>query len=172
MEAQRNTTPPPPPPPPPSSTALQTDDGQLPLDVSLTIQCDGSFQEDIQKAGLGVIVSDPNGHIIDGRAGSFFCRTPSVAEAFAVLNTVKLAQNLNMQVLIKSDCREVIDALSKPLEECPWEITAIIADIVEITQGWPQIKIKHCRRTEVSQAHRIANLVRVGLLLPNWLANM
>ncbi|CAN1187161.1 hypothetical protein LINPERHAP2_LOCUS38573 [Linum perenne] len=142
------------------------------MDVSLTIQCDGSFQVDIQKAGLGVIVSDSNGHNIDGRAGFFFCRTPSVAEAFAVLNAAQMAQNLNTRVLIKSDCHEVTEAISKPLEECPWEITAIIADIVQITQSYPHITIKHCRRTEVSQAHKIANLVRVGLLLPNWLANM
>ncbi|CAN1168566.1 hypothetical protein LINPERHAP2_LOCUS27882, partial [Linum perenne] len=121
---------------------------------------------------LGVIVSDSNGHNIDGRAGSFFCRTPSVAEAFAVLNAVNMAQNMNTQVLIKSDCREVTEALSRPLDECPWEIVAIVADIVQITKGCPHIRIKHCRRSEVSQAHKIANLVRVGLLLPNWLANM
>ncbi|CAN1269326.1 LINE-1 retrotransposable element ORF2 protein [Linum perenne] len=142
----------------------------LSMNVPWTIQCDGSYQEDIHKAGIGVIAFDSEGHAFDGRAGSLFCRTPSVAEAYAVLAAVQMAKEMGREVQIMSDCIEVTNAVQCPQEDWPWEIGAIIADITIILQEHPNISVIHCRRTGVSKAHEIANRARQGSLFQNWLA--
>ncbi|CAN1170982.1 hypothetical protein LINPERHAP2_LOCUS29301, partial [Linum perenne] len=139
---------------------------------SLFFVVDGSFQEDIQTAGVGVIVFDSEGHAIDGRAGQLFCRTPSVAEAYAVLTAVQVARDMNMQVVVKTDCLEVVQAMKAPRDERPWEIAAVIANIDAIIQMNPHIMVVHCKRTEISRAHDVANRARLGTLVPNWCANM
>ncbi|CAN1162854.1 hypothetical protein LINPERHAP2_LOCUS24702 [Linum perenne] len=142
------------------------------MNVPWTIQCDGSFEEGIQKAGVGIILFDSEGHTIDGRAGSLFCRTPSVAEAVAVLMAVQLANDTGGHVRVLSDCVEVVNAIKAPPDDWPWEIGAIIADIMTILQSNENIVVNHCRRTEVSLAHNTANRARLGILLPNWIANL
>ncbi|CAN0913051.1 hypothetical protein LINGRAPRIM_LOCUS315 [Linum grandiflorum] len=52
--------------------------------VHRRLLCDGSFQEDIHKAGIGAISVNPEGHVVDGVVGNFFCRTPIIGEARAV----------------------------------------------------------------------------------------
>ncbi|CAN1189079.1 hypothetical protein LINPERHAP2_LOCUS39703 [Linum perenne] len=142
------------------------------MNVPWTIQCDGSFQADSHRAGLGVVAINSEGHAADGRAGAFFCRTPCVAEAYAVLTAARMASDLGGQVVIKSDCLEVVNAVRGPPEERPWEIGAIIADIDSILQTNPGVHLTHCQRNEVAMAHNTANKARLEILLPNWLANM
>ncbi|CAN1296474.1 Putative ribonuclease H protein At1g65750 [Linum perenne] len=156
----------------PDSGTINNPSVPLPTNVSWTIQCDGSFQEGIQKAGVGIILFDSEGHAIDGRAGSFFCRTPSVAEAVAVSIAVQMANETGRQVQILSDCLEVVNALKAPADEWPWEIGAIIADIMTVLQGNNNISVNHCRRSGLRAAHNTANQARLGFLLPNWVANL
>ncbi|CAN1142947.1 hypothetical protein LINPERHAP2_LOCUS13355, partial [Linum perenne] len=134
--------------------------------------CDGSFQDDVQKAGIGVIMFNSEGHAIDGVAGSFFCRAPIVAEAYALLSAVRLACRENLSAIILSDCQQLTSALRGHHSSWPWECSAIIADIVLLLSSNPCIEVSHCRRTEVKLADNVANLARRGILLPGWLSAM
>ncbi|CAN1134540.1 hypothetical protein LINPERHAP2_LOCUS8324 [Linum perenne] len=115
---------------------------------------------------------DSDGHIIDGTAGSFFCRTPGVAEAYAILTAAQLARREDEPITIKSDCLEVIKAISSPRRDWPWEYAPIIADITHFIQQATGISIVKGSRAEVSRAHDIANRARLGTLLPNWMCNL
>ncbi|CAN1829772.1 LINE-1 retrotransposable element ORF2 protein [Linum perenne] len=144
----------------------------LPTNSCKEILCDGSFEKDTQKAGLGVIMMNSDGHKIDGMAGSFFCRTPGVAEAYAILAAVRMASREGEHIIVKSDCLEVINTLNTQRPEWPWEYEAIVADIKDLLHRFPMISVRHCRRAEVRIAHNIANQARMGILLPNWLTDL
>ncbi|CAN1172335.1 hypothetical protein LINPERHAP2_LOCUS30110 [Linum perenne] len=101
-----------------------------------------------------------------------FCKTPSVGEAYVVLDVVKMVREFEGQVLVKSDCLEVVNALRDLQANWPWEHAAVLADILHILQRNPGISITHYRRTEVTKAHNIANQARLGTLLPNWMENI
>ncbi|CAN1173059.1 hypothetical protein LINPERHAP2_LOCUS30440 [Linum perenne] len=111
---------------------------------------------------------DSDGHKIDGTVGFFFCRTPGVAEAYAILAAVRMASRESEPITIKSDCLEVINTLETQRSEWPWEYEAIIADIKTLLQNSPMVSILHCRRAEISIAHNLANQARMGLLSPGW----
>ncbi|CAN1182130.1 hypothetical protein LINPERPRIM_LOCUS40687 [Linum perenne] len=83
-----------------------------------------------------------------------------------------MAINLDRTVMIKSDCVEVVNAVNGQETEWPWEFSAIAADIVGILRNHTNVRVIHCRRAEVTQAHNNANRARLGLLMPNWLANL
>ncbi|CAN1325525.1 LINE-1 reverse transcriptase homolog [Linum perenne] len=155
----------------PSPSTINEGSDPLPTSHRKVILCDGSFQQDVQKAGIGVVMFASEGHKIDGTAGHFFCRTPGVAEAYAILAAARMASRENEHVIIKSDCLEVINALATR-SEWPWEYAAIIDDIRTILQSTTMISVTHCKRSEIGVAHNIANRARMGLLLPNWLAEL
>ncbi|CAN1744197.1 LINE-1 retrotransposable element ORF2 protein [Linum perenne] len=53
---------------------------QPPVFFRRKLTCDGSFVDDIQKAGYAVIVFNDEGQVVDGRADTFFCRAAIVAK--------------------------------------------------------------------------------------------
>ncbi|CAN1140139.1 Putative ribonuclease H protein At1g65750 [Linum perenne] len=90
---------------------------------SLTIHCDGSFLHDSQKAAYGMVISNSAGQIVDGKAGTFFCDSPRVSEAKALLEATKMAKSINSNGLfiIFSDCQELVSAINGPKHRWPWE---------------------------------------------------
>ncbi|CAN1153485.1 hypothetical protein LINPERHAP2_LOCUS19438 [Linum perenne] len=112
------------------------------------------------------------GHKLDEMAGSFFCRTLGVAEAYAILAAVRMASREGEPIIIKSDCLEVINTLNTQRLDWPWEYEAIVADIKDLLQRHPMISVTYCRRAEVRIAHNVANLARLGRLMPNWLFDL
>ncbi|CAN0884849.1 hypothetical protein LINGRAHAP2_LOCUS14962 [Linum grandiflorum] len=114
--------------------------------------CDGSFRQDIQREGIGVISLNPKGQDVDGVAGQFFCRTSNVAEAKVVYAACILATREGGKADVWSNCKEVVDACHSSLEECPWECAGIVAAVQEIMKANPCIEVHHCLRQHVAAA--------------------
>ncbi|CAN1140827.1 Putative ribonuclease H protein At1g65750 [Linum perenne] len=156
---------------PPIGTTQQihSSSNQPPSNDHRTLLCDGSFLGTTQKAGFCAVLLSTNGNVIDGKAGSFFCRTSICAEATALLNAVNLALLYPYPTVIFSDCRVVVEALRSPHHQWPWECEATLAYISDtlLTAHW--IEIQHCRRQFVHKVDRVAKLSRDNLLPPNWM---
>ncbi|CAN0873221.1 hypothetical protein LINGRAHAP2_LOCUS10320 [Linum grandiflorum] len=123
--------------------------------VHRRLLCDGSFQKDIQKTGIGVISVNPEGHVLDEVAGHFCCRTSIVAKARAVYTACVIAAREGGRTDIWSDCREVVVACNAAPCEWPWECAAVIAAVHEVLDGHPLIQVRHCpmRYVAVLQRH-------------------
>ncbi|CAN1231391.1 hypothetical protein LINPERPRIM_LOCUS3430, partial [Linum perenne] len=123
-----------------------------------------------QKAGYGVIISNPNGQVLDGKAGSFYCSSSIVSEARALFHATQAASAYQHGVTIHSDCLNVISAINGPKHRWSWECLGYLGKIESIRQDHPDIRFIHISRNSNTRADEIARKARLGLLIPNWLA--
>ncbi|CAN1762563.1 Putative ribonuclease H protein At1g65750, partial [Linum perenne] len=130
--------------------------------------CDGSFKGEIQEAGVGIIVVNPEGRIVDGVACHLLCRDSIVAEAYAVLIACKLATRGGVEAEVWSDCRQVARACVDTEEVSPWECSTIVEEIRELLMRTPLVSIVNCERRRVAVADNIAKKARDGRLEINW----
>ncbi|CAN1298417.1 hypothetical protein LINPERPRIM_LOCUS23823 [Linum perenne] len=72
----------------------------------LVIHCDISFLNDSQKVAYKVIISNPDGQITYGRAGTFYCFSPIISKARALFESTKYAANAPLRSTIFFDCKE------------------------------------------------------------------
>ncbi|CAN1144888.1 hypothetical protein LINPERPRIM_LOCUS16881 [Linum perenne] len=112
---------------------------------------------------------DANGNVIDGRAGSFVCRSPVCAEAITLLHVVNLDKQDTSPITIFSDYATVCESLRKPPDSWPWECEATLASIINVLESVNWITIQQCKRQFVSKAVLVARLARDNNLLLIWL---
>ncbi|CAN1853334.1 hypothetical protein LINPERHAP1_LOCUS40999 [Linum perenne] len=115
-------------------------------------------------------MTNAQGRILDGRAGSVFCRSPIGAEAEAVLAAVEMASTDNCGTTIFTDSQIIVQSLSKPHDQWPWEIAATVAKIHYVMERSQNVRIEKVRRSEVQLADRVAKMMRDGILPMNWLS--
>ncbi|CAN1318107.1 LINE-1 retrotransposable element ORF2 protein [Linum perenne] len=154
-----------------ATTNLQQAD-QMPRSHEWRFLCDGSYKEDVQKAGIGVISVNPEGRVVDGVAHRILCRRPIVAEAYAVLTACRLAARERVRSEIWSDCQQVVRACCATDDDGPWECSAIVAEVKNIINSSPWISLVNCRRDQVAIADGIARRVREERLDPHWLSQL
>ncbi|CAL1409358.1 unnamed protein product [Linum trigynum] len=133
--------------------------------------CDGAFRSDIQKASIVIIIKDAHGKIYDGRAEKIHYRAFATAEAFAILEVVKLAAQEENAILIISNCKCVVDAIGKPLEECPIGFEASMAAIQGLLNESDWCNVAFQSRSVVKEADFKAKKACNNTLLPDWIAS-
>ncbi|CAN1152727.1 hypothetical protein LINPERPRIM_LOCUS29110 [Linum perenne] len=143
---------------------------QTPMIYPRKIVCDGAFKDNIRKGAYGVVMTDAEGRILDGRARSFFCRSPLGAEAEALLAAVELAGDNNCGTVILTDSQILYTSLYNPQDQWPWEIAATLARIHYALARTHNTTIMKADRSEVQQADHIARLMRDDVLPTNWLS--
>ncbi|CAL1371095.1 unnamed protein product [Linum trigynum] len=89
------------PPPPNQPRAIRSHLLPPPSNPNLVIHCDGLFLHDSQKATYGIVVFDSHGDICDGKADTILCSSPIEAEAKALLEAVRYAQDKATPCLIR-----------------------------------------------------------------------
>ncbi|CAL1385758.1 unnamed protein product [Linum trigynum] len=67
--------------------------------------CDGSFISDSSPASYGITIANSQGHVYDGKTETFLCSHPIQAEAFGLLNAIRVASQDNIPTCISTDCR-------------------------------------------------------------------
>ncbi|CAN1185218.1 hypothetical protein LINPERPRIM_LOCUS39099 [Linum perenne] len=115
-------------------------------------------------------MTDAQGRILDGRAGSFFCRSPIGAEAEALLAAVEMAGTDNSGTTILTDSQILFQSLFTPHDQWPWEIAATVARIHIALERTQNVEIRKAERSEVQRADRVARMMRDGVLPTDWLS--
>ncbi|CAN1844822.1 hypothetical protein LINPERHAP1_LOCUS37605 [Linum perenne] len=133
------------------------------------IHCDGSFLNESQKAGYDIVVSNAEGKVTDGRAGTFHCSYALVAEAKAIYEAAHLAESSDQVTTIFSDCLNLVNAIRGPKSRWPWECFGLLGEITIILQSRPNIQLSFISRRLNARADLVARNVRSGSLLPNWI---
>ncbi|CAN1791002.1 hypothetical protein LINPERHAP1_LOCUS19079 [Linum perenne] len=114
-------------------------------------------------------MTNTEGRILDGRAGSFFCRSPIGAEAEGLLAAVELAGTDPCGTVIFTDSQTVHRCLFTRHDQWPWEIASTIAKIHHALAAARNVTVMKVDRSEVVLADRVAKMMRDGILQANWL---
>ncbi|CAN1250765.1 Putative ribonuclease H protein At1g65750 [Linum perenne] len=133
------------------------------------IFCDGSFDQNSSEAGYGVVMKNPHGAVIDGRAGKFTCSSAMVAEAKALLEACKLATTSPSHSIISSDCQGLTLALRGPESEWPWECFAWLLAMKAILLAHDRISLTFIPRRQNKTADKVAKWARQDILPYNWI---
>ncbi|CAN1130941.1 hypothetical protein LINPERHAP2_LOCUS6125 [Linum perenne] len=81
--------------------------------------CDGSFSQNLPRAGYGIIIKDPHGVVVAGYEGTLVCSSPIVAEAQALLLSIRMAVGSGEETSVKTDCLDLVSALKNSSASWP-----------------------------------------------------
>ncbi|CAN1335631.1 hypothetical protein LINPERPRIM_LOCUS36833 [Linum perenne] len=139
----------------------------LPRIYDKVILCDASFKSDVRKAGIGIIVKNAEGQIVDDLVENIPCRNPISAEAAALSIAASLASSFQGRACIISDCKTLVEALSKNQTEWPISCSATIASIRKLMNS-SGCHIIFRRRTETLEADWLARSSCNNTLPRDW----
>ncbi|CAN1148077.1 hypothetical protein LINPERHAP2_LOCUS16250 [Linum perenne] len=124
--------------------------------------------KDSQEAAFGVVMTNNQGQVCDGRSGTFFCSSAIAAEAQAIKEAVVLAASRQVTTGIYTDCQTLVDVLTKD-QSTPWDCTSNIAIIRQTLQTCPWISIEFTPRSLNFKADWLAKAARQNSIPDNWL---
>ncbi|CAL1373914.1 unnamed protein product [Linum trigynum] len=160
------------PPPVPSFTQPRNIPPQScppPLYPQKRIFCDGSFDHMTQEAAFGVVITNSNGQICDGKAGRISCSSPIEAEAHAILEVCHCALENPSPSVIMSDGKIRVDALNGEPADWPWRCYAALSSISRILHLSTGISVSFTSRQNNKCADWVARNCRLNGLHPEWL---
>ncbi|KAM5561039.1 hypothetical protein ABKV19_021911 [Rosa sericea] len=145
----------PPPPPPPFPFAK--------------VNVDGAWDDSSHKSGMGIIIRNHRGFSIAGASLHGIHNSVIEVEADAVVKGLQLAAHLKIQnILLESDCQEVIRALEDP-KLCPnWRISPMIDKVNHLKPLFNGIKWFWIPRQANRVADAAAKLAKLRLCSQDW----
>ncbi|CAN1152736.1 hypothetical protein LINPERHAP2_LOCUS18947, partial [Linum perenne] len=102
--------------------------------------CDGSFSQNLPRAGYEIIIKDPHGAAVAGYASTLVCSSPIVAEEKALLIGINMTIFWGEETIVKSDCVDLVDALRKPPSSWPCQCATWLHRMHDILAKNSQIK--------------------------------
>ncbi|CAL1377137.1 unnamed protein product [Linum trigynum] len=114
-------------------------------DPAKRINCDGSFDHGSQEAAFGIVITDSQGHICDGKAGKVICSSPIEVKALSLVEACRFAASDNTPTVIFTDCKSLVDE-----SMWPWRCFGLLSHIKTI--------LRQCHWIHLSFTHRRFNL--------------
>ncbi|CAN0914648.1 Putative ribonuclease H protein At1g65750 [Linum grandiflorum] len=136
-----------------------------------SIYCDGSFDQASPVAGYGIVIIDSHGQVTGGRAGKILCSSALVAEAKAILDSLRLATESSCRTIVKSDCLVLVDALRNTREKWPWLCYSWLLLMQGIIRAHTHISVAFVPRVMNRAADWIAHRARLDTLPHNCFSN-
>lgn len=95
------------------------------------INIDGAFKEASGKGGLGVIFRNADGMVLDGFCGPCRASSALMVEALAMRKALGMVRRSGFDnVLLESDCRELLLAVEGGRCDVDWRCSVIVNDIM------------------------------------------
>ncbi|CAN1143250.1 hypothetical protein LINPERHAP2_LOCUS13510 [Linum perenne] len=139
-----------------------------PRTIPLKVHCDASFGTASQLAAFGIVITNSDGLVCDGRSGLFHCYSPTAAEAQAVLEAVRYASASPLNCSIFTDCKEIVSLLNGPQHRWPWECYGSLGNTLTLLRQAPNISLHFTPRALNAQADWVAKSCRSGTLPAEW----
>ncbi|OMO50989.1 reverse transcriptase [Corchorus capsularis] len=134
----------------------------------LKLNCDGAFDKASNEAGIGVIIRDDNGRVVQGCNKTIKAKSATCAEALAVYEGLKLARNIGAQrLIVETDCQLVYQNAISIRDRC-WEIEPISEDIKNLLKDFQQSKMRWISRTANQAADWVACQARKKMCPEGW----
>jgi ribonuclease HI len=134
----------------------------LPKDLdhpSVVVNCDGAARGNPGPAGIGVVIAEPDGTVIDTIAEGLGETTNNVAEYTAVLRGLRRVAALGAaEVLLRSDSRLLIEQLKGHYRVKAPHLRPLHAEILALVPRFDRIRFEHVPRERNADADRLANV--------------
>ena len=135
---------------------------------AITINVDGASRGNPGPSGIGYVIYDNNGHIIEKNGEFIGFATSRMAEYYAMRKGVERARELGYKtVKFISDSLMVVNQLTGVFSIKNQDIMPIYHDINEIINQFDAVSFKHVPRSENSIADGEANLAIDRILKKN-----
>lgn len=129
---------------------------------------DGAFCSSSDHVGLGVILMDSAGSVMDGFCGSKVASSAFMTEAYALRMTTVMAISLGLEnIVLESDCSELVDCVNNRLGG-PWDCKVIVDDIVNLLGSVSSVKVCHVDRSLNKVANWLAKSSLRGMCPLDW----
>ncbi|XP_026459091.1 uncharacterized protein LOC113359716 [Papaver somniferum] len=138
----------------------------------ITIFCDGSFDKDTNKAGIGIVAM----HSTDGFRGckliSWRCISPEETECYALLEDAHWIRDQGFQnICLVSDAKNVMAYLNNYRDQISWSSCSVLDDCLFLLQDTQIICFKYVKRNLNILADIAARHSRVDNVSGEWHEN-
>lgn len=127
------------------------------------ILIDGSWQAS-GKAGLGILVFDPQEELVRAKGSAAVARGPLESEAMALCNAIDHAKGQRAgEFIVYTDCKALVSTINNnSTDEIPdWMATEAIANcVLEYHNLQGRITVQYVGRHLLKQPHNLANWAR------------
>lgn len=135
----------------------------------LKFNVDGSFKGGNHPAGIGIVVRDDSGSVVDGFHG--FLQSFSVAgvEALALLKACRMVDTLQVEkAWFKTDCKDLAVAVLSNCEDVDWRCGPLIHDISGALRSNVSWKLSWVPRQANYAANWVAKQAEKKMCLAGW----
>ncbi|HST69922.1 MAG TPA: ribonuclease HI family protein [Solirubrobacterales bacterium] len=131
----------------------------------LTINFDGGSRGNPGPAGIGVVVRDGSGEVVEERGERIGEATNNVAEYRALLRGIELAaEHGGTELELIGDSELVVQQVDGKFKVKNAGLKPLHADVKRALQGFDSWSIRHVRRGENADADRLVNAALDGVL--------
>jgi len=122
------------------------------------VACDGAARGNPGPAGIGVVLSNPEGEVLDTIAEGIGETTNNVAEHTAALEGLRRAKELGAtEVLVRSDSHLLVEQLNGRYRVKHPNLKPLHAEVSALAAGFERVRFEHVRRERNTEADRLAN---------------
>jgi ribonuclease HI len=123
------------------------------------VSCDGAARGNPGPAGIGVVLTTPDGRVLDRIARGIGVATNNVAEYTACIEGLRRAAELGArEVLVRSDSRLLVEQLAGRFRVRNPRLARLHRQALELASGFDRVAFQHVPRGENRAADRLANL--------------
>lgn len=132
---------------------------------------DGSFLNPNVSAGIGGVIRDCYGKVVNGFAAAINSVSPFATEAFACLKACDMATALALDfVVFETDCRSLYLAICDGVNSFDWKCEAIISDIRVSFSSNPNFSLRLISRHANMVADLVAKLAAKKMCPIGWVS--
>jgi ribonuclease HI len=132
----------------------------------LIVSCDGASRGNPGPAGIGVQITDEDGHVLAEIAEWLGETTNNVAEYTAALEGLRKASEMGARrVHLRSDSKLLIEQLAGRYKVKASHLRPLHTQVTQLLSGFEQVRLQHVPRERNTEADRLAN-VGVDLMGP------
>ena len=140
----------------------------------MKINCDGAYKakgnEDRgNNAGIGVVIRDETRRMCSGVAKKVRVKSNLEAKVAAVREGIVFAEALSIpKIIMETDIENLCKAIIRSNKEGEWRVQPYVADILGKKACFEEIKFVKIRRSANKAADWLAQQVKKGMCLSNW----
>ncbi|KAF7842396.1 reverse transcriptase [Senna tora] len=144
---------------------------KLPVAGQLKANVDGAFSSS-GAAGLGVLIRDDAGRVVDGCSASCYASSSFMCEALAVRKALLWASDLNIvDLVVESDCKALVDAVNSLAVSPDWHCAAIVDDIRSLRTSLRWVHVSWVPRELNLAADWLAKAAVWGVCRLGWVSS-
>lgn len=125
---------------------------------AVTVSCDGAARGNPGPAGIGVVVTGPDGRVLARRGRGIGVATNNVAEYRAAIEGLRLARSLGAsRVHLRSDSHLLVEQLSGRWRVKDPTLARLYREAMALVRGFEAVSFEHVPRGLNREADRLAN---------------